>query len=67
MHRSETDEDGEFPGADALRGIRANECQMLLASSGLDVDPRTVSGVLTSEVEWYVTGFRTITCDGKPT
>jgi hypothetical protein len=62
----EVDEDGEFPGLDALRAMRNDRCREILEDAGLDVDPATVSGVLPSEVQWAAVDLRTITCEGVP-
>ena len=63
----QADDAGEFPGEDALRGIRSDGCQTILEDSGLDVDPTTLSGNIPTGAKWNGADIRTITCDGVPT
>lgn len=60
-----TAEDGPYPGEDALRAQRDDECPDLLDAAedaGVEVDPEHVSGTLPDDFEWGL-GLRVTTCD----
>ncbi len=59
-------DDGPFPGADAIRELRAVVCGDLLADSGLAADPATVSGTFPSETDWDNLDRRNLACDATP-
>jgi hypothetical protein len=62
------EDDGPYPGDDALRAIRGERCPQVLADSGLAdlVDVDTLSGVFPGLEGWRDLDRRTITCDAAP-
>jgi len=59
--------DGDWPGSDALRALRSEECAAVLAATDLSVDESTISGTFPGEETWNRSGRRVVTCDASPT
>lgn len=58
--------DGPFPGADALRTLRDEECAKIFASVSDSTAGVKISGTPPSQLAWDFFGFRTVTCDFGP-